>query len=220
MPTGLQVKLNDCRLRVTPPVSAQNLWEDVLTDADRIGLGGDLAAAYQSWGTVGMWAEVRGISSLDRALVEVAYELGFLDELGRKRLLSELNQDESIVEQAIDDAVHSGHLVLVQSRMEAFWHGKRIEIDWTRRSKVWDFFLLLCENGKQGRSLDYLSFNGKYQSSYVSKTKSVLRNDPNFPASLGKLIQPAGRYTVRLALPAHQIHIFSVASHDVLIETR
>lgn len=220
MNTRLEIKLRDCRIRVVPFASGSKLWDDVLTDADRTALGGDLLAAHGRYGTIGMWARVRGITNRNRALVEVAYELGFLDELGRKRLVFELNQDESLVEQAIDDAVRTRDLVLVQSRREAFWRGKPIEVDWTRRAAIWNFFVLLCENAKRGQYLDHISFSREYQPAYVSKTKSVLCNDLNFPATLAKLIVPAGRNTIRLNLPPHQIHIFSVTSHDVLTEAR
>ncbi len=220
MNTRLEIKLRDCRIRVVPFASGSKLWDDVLTDADRTALGGDLLAAHGRYGTIGMWARVRGITNRNRALVEVAYELGFLDELGRKRLISELNQDESLIEQTIDDVVQAGYLVLVESRREAFWQGKPIAIDWHRRSAWWNFFVLLCETAKRGQSLDHTSFTDAKQPEYVNKTKSALRRDGNFPTSLFNLIVSAGRYTIRLNLPPHQIHIFSVTSHDVLTEAR
>lgn len=66
-------------LRIKPPVAAARLWGRVLTERERRQLGGSLEECYARLGTAGMWMQIRGVS-LERAVIEVARELGFLDQ--------------------------------------------------------------------------------------------------------------------------------------------
>ena len=65
--------------RVKPFMSARRLWERVLSEDDKLQLGWDLHASYERLGTVRMWMETHHVS-FTRAVVEVAREIGFLDE--------------------------------------------------------------------------------------------------------------------------------------------
>jgi len=84
-------ELQEHYLRVKAAGSAVRLWERVLTPQDRNRLGGDLPTAFQDGGTVGMWMKLRGVSG-NRALVEVAKKLNFLDEGTSEWLLRELGE--------------------------------------------------------------------------------------------------------------------------------
>jgi hypothetical protein len=78
LPAGIQRRLQELYLRVTPWPAAQRIWER-LTDAERQQLGGDFRDCYaRVRGTAQMWAVLKGVSP-PRAIVEVAHELGFLD---------------------------------------------------------------------------------------------------------------------------------------------
>ncbi|MFH1268863.1 MAG: hypothetical protein ABIK89_24315 [Planctomycetota bacterium] len=63
-----------------------------MTEIDREHLGSDLKEYYGRLGTAGMWMELRGVS-LERAVIEVARELGFLDEPTANWLLREIGED-------------------------------------------------------------------------------------------------------------------------------
>lgn len=79
-------------LRIKPPVAATRLWERVLTERERQQLGGSLDACYPRLGTAGMWMRIRGVS-LERAVIEVARELGFLDQPTATWLLREVGEE-------------------------------------------------------------------------------------------------------------------------------
>ena len=133
-------------LRVSPVVSASLLWDRHLTKGEQRRLGGDFESAYQKFGTVGMWVELRGVTRA-RAVVEVAKLLGLLNEQNANWLLTEIGEylDADDAKQAYIDA---GHLVLQERPREAFWNGNEIEIDWNSKSVLWDFVWQLARFGK------------------------------------------------------------------------
>jgi hypothetical protein len=61
--------------RVQPLASAERMWDRLFTAAERAQLGGNLLEAWRRLGTMGMWANVRGVSA-DEALLEIALKLG------------------------------------------------------------------------------------------------------------------------------------------------
>ena len=71
--------LHTAYARVMPFTSARRLWERVFSDDDKLQLGWNLQKSYKRLGTVRMWMETRHVS-FTRAVVEVAHEIGFLDE--------------------------------------------------------------------------------------------------------------------------------------------
>ena len=80
------------RQRIMPIAAADRLWMRVLTAQDRKRLGGDLAECYTRLkGTAGMWMKLRGVN-YDRAVIEVAHELGFLRDSDKRWLLREIGK--------------------------------------------------------------------------------------------------------------------------------
>src|SRR3990172_8798175 len=79
-------------LRIQPWVAAERLWTRVLTEIDRERLGSDLEECYPRLGTAGMWMELRGVSR-ERAVIEVAPQLGFSHEPNARWLLRENGED-------------------------------------------------------------------------------------------------------------------------------
>lgn len=63
--------------RIRAAVSADQLWNRVLTRDDRRLLGDDLETAWRNLGTVGMWQKIRKVSR-ERAIIEVGLKLGTL----------------------------------------------------------------------------------------------------------------------------------------------
>lgn len=81
-------------LRVRPFASAELMWEQLLTAADRKKLGGDLGVAWQKHGTAGMWAEARRTSP-ERAVLDVALGIGHMSQANYDWLLREMGMRRS-----------------------------------------------------------------------------------------------------------------------------
>lgn len=80
--------------RVENTLAAKALWNRVFTDADRRKCGGDLATAWAKGNTSGLWCNARGTSP-NRAVVDVAYALNFLNAQTRDSLLEALGGEHS-----------------------------------------------------------------------------------------------------------------------------
>jgi hypothetical protein len=92
LPQNVTDELQLQRSRVAPFTSADRLWQRVLNDEDRRQLGGDPEKAYRdNRGTVGMWIKLRGVTP-QRAIVDVAHEIGFLDDSNYRWLLHEIGE--------------------------------------------------------------------------------------------------------------------------------
>ena len=90
LPENLRQKLDELEPRVQSNPAAIVIWARHLTAADRKTLGDDLYQAWKQYGrTAGMWAAARG-GSKERAIVEVAYALDWLDTKTYRQLLDAL----------------------------------------------------------------------------------------------------------------------------------
>jgi len=89
----LKKTIDELAVKIRGPAVATAVWDGLFTDAERQMLGGDV---YQAWkhhgGTAGMWSTVRGVS-INRAIIDIAYELDWLDTPTRKSLIKALNED-------------------------------------------------------------------------------------------------------------------------------
>jgi hypothetical protein len=82
--------------------SLRRVWDRVFTAEERRRLGGDVATANQAYfGPVGMWVHLHGGTS-DRAVVEVAQQLGFANDATRAWLLQALGEEVSMPSQTVD----------------------------------------------------------------------------------------------------------------------
>lgn len=92
LPARLRRTLDELETRVQGSVTAIAVWEKHLSPAERKTLGDD---AYRAWKhnghTAGMWAAVHGVSK-DRAIVDIAYALDWLDTKSCKALLTALGE--------------------------------------------------------------------------------------------------------------------------------
>jgi hypothetical protein len=202
--------------RIGAAVSAAWLWERVLTEAERQRLGGDLERAWRAHGTAGMWMKLRGVS-LPRAVVDVACELDLLDERTRGWLLRELGEAPDDPAEALETAIDSGGLVLIEHPRAAYWRGQPIRVDWKRRPALWDFFWEVCRNAKAGQAVDHITFNAR-DHGIVAKQKSRLLELRDFPRGLTALIRPAGRHAQKLNMPPEQIRLFEVVVGETVRE--
>lgn len=86
----LRRKLDELEPRVQSNAAAIAIWERHLAADDRKALGDDLYQAWKAHGrTAGIWAAVRG-GSKERAIVEVAYALDWLDSQTYRQFLDAL----------------------------------------------------------------------------------------------------------------------------------
>jgi len=203
-------------LQVHSRISANRLWAE-MTDGERDSLGGNLLRAYNQGGTIGMWMRLRRVSQ-PRAIIELAYRLGFISKQRRDRLVCDIHENPSDVEEAVKQAIKSGDLVLVEDDRTVFWKGRKVRIDWHQHSALWSFFMKLCQQAKVGRGVDQLLFSRDFNPNYVTKITSRLCRMAAFPKKLAGLIIPAGLNTKRLDLPPGQIHVFRLETIEILKE--
>jgi hypothetical protein len=71
-------KLQDLDVRIRARVSGDEMWQTLLTEEEQGRLGGQFEQAWRTWGTLGMWMKLRGLTNRFAALVELAYRLDFL----------------------------------------------------------------------------------------------------------------------------------------------
>jgi hypothetical protein len=217
--TPLPPPLEDLRnsaFRIRAPNSAERLWNRHLTPGDRERLGDDFDAAYHRLGTAGMWAKLRGVTP-QRAVVEVAYQLGFLREEDQQWLLREIGEEPD-VEIALSQAIDAGDFVLVESPRGAYWTGEEIAIDWSRHSAMWEFLWQVGRHGKAGRPIDSFTFGESASPDIVTKRKFRLTNMRGFPVDLGDAIESVGSGTQQLILPRERIRIFTLSGLETLEE--
>lgn len=209
-------ELQDCVLRIKPPMAADLFWQRYLTPRNRERLGGDFKAAYSRFGTAGMWAELRGISR-ERAVIEVAKTLGFLRDEDRDWLLGEIGECVD-VDEAIAAAICAQHLVVLEHVREVYWNGERIEIKWRQHYSLWEFVTLLCRHAKANRSIDRFTFGDRAHPNVVTQRKSRLLNRIEFPMDLGDRIEFVGRGTQKLQLEVQRIRVFHQSGIDTIEE--
>lgn len=204
-------------LRIKPFVSAQRMWDRMLTEKDQERLGGDLEQAYQAHGTAGMWMKLRGVS-LERAVIDVAAGIGFLDQSTCAWLLREVGQRYQDPERTMAEASFENKLVLTDKPRQAFWNGDQIEIDWDNESALWSLFWELCQQSKQSRPMHRDDLGEKMKRSAFTTRKGRLVNHDGFPQTLANLVdtKPDGGY--QLDLPPEDIRIFMVEQEDKLTE--
>lgn len=83
--------LDELSISLKSAALGRQLWEMLLSEAERQRLGGDLEASWEQFGTIGMWLHVRG-GSRSRAIVELAHQLDLITESGYQFLLSEIGE--------------------------------------------------------------------------------------------------------------------------------
>jgi len=217
LPPRVVAELQTNAIRIRAAVCALRLWERILTEQDRSRLGGELDPVWRQYGTAGIWMKLRGVSQ-PRAIADVAHALNLIDPSTYQWLLRELGEIHDDPDQAIQAAVATGALVLIERPRAAYWAGALIELDWDRRPALWDFLWELSRQAKAGQPLDHTLFRSSQDHEVVTKQKSRLVNQPGFPADLADHIQATGRYTQQLDLPPAQIRLFEVVCGETVRE--
>jgi hypothetical protein len=200
---------NATRLKAT--FSALRLWNRVLTERERQQLGGDLEALYRKHGAAGIWVKLHGVS-YERAVVDVAFELNFIDGQTRRWLLRELGELSDDPEETLQAAIKTSSLVLTDRPRTVYWKGEPIEVNWARRSALWEFFWSLCQLTKAGKAMDCTDTGESSAPDAVNKIKHRLVSEPGFPSDLAALIKPIGRGTQKLHVAPSMIRLLETTS--------
>jgi hypothetical protein len=140
-----------------------------------------------------------------------------MDDRTRRWLLRELGGVADDPAEALEAAIASGDLVVVEHPRAVYWRGQHIGVNWEKRPALWDFFHALCWQAKAGQAIDHMTFNAA-DIGIVAKQKSRLRGLQGFPRGLAVLIRPTGRFTQRLNLPPSQIRFFEVIVGETVRE--
>lgn len=227
--------------RIRPPAAAFRMWERVLTDQDRRRLvthqdrerlladrqldANDRRHLEVDWklaywvhhGTTGMWMHLRGVS-FPRAVIDIAFRIGFLDSATRDWLLRETGELHDDSQRTVDTATVQNRLVLHERPRQAFWHGDQIEIDWDRERALWSFLWELCRKSKRSQSVTHLDLGEKTTRGALSRRKERLVNHPDFPDTLGILVEPMVGNGYQLDLPPEEIRVFLVDEVEQVAE--
>lgn len=107
---------------------------------------------------------------------------------------------------AVTEAVATGGLVLVDRPRAAYWAGERIDADWDRHPKPWEFLrelaakaLVSAAVGEKDLYADPTSLST--MANRLRRLKSLL------PASLHAQVVPAGTRSYRLDLDVGRVHV-------------
>lgn len=191
-------------------------WNEALSDVERERLGGDVNAFADSR-TPGVLMRLRGWSE-ERAVVEGASMMNFIDSLRRTHLLRQLEETGSDLEGATRQALEEFDLVLVECTDEriAYWRGQEIDIDWFTNQAAWIFFSTVCRKTKQGSYADVCDFGDRFRSrNFISSRQNRLISLDGFPDDLGILFSTSdGRSTIDL--PQDRICILEAATVQVV----
>ena len=160
---------------------------------------------------------LRGVS-FPRAIVDVNKKLGLISEEEHRSLLQEIGEPGDDPDEAIEQAVSRGDLVLVERPRTAYWQRKPIRIDWDKRQTPWNFFWELCSHAKAGQPVDQFNFGESAGPDYVIKQSSRLAGLRGFPRSLAGKIKRCGLGTKRLELERERIRRFEIGADEKLRE--
>lgn len=220
LPARLVEAWRTAYLGAKAPDTAGWLWHRVLTADDRRRLGGDLDGAYARYGgAAGMWRHLRGVS-VPQAVVEVATRYGRLDAATGRALLREFGEEPDDPAAAVESAVASGALVLVEVPRELYWAGEAVPVEWGRHAALWALVWELARASKAGAAVDEYVLRGGASTDpkYTTKLKSRLVRVAGFPATLAARVVSAGRGTYRLDLPPSRIRVFERGAGDSVRE--
>ena len=207
LPADILEELQNAYFRIQTVHGAERVWNRFLKEAQRCQLGNNFAMAYRDGGTVGMWVKLHGVT-VERAIIDVAKLLNFIDEPMQGWLLQGTHESSDDPEEALQMVLARAELVLVLEPRAVYRRGSQVEVEWDRHPSTWNYFLKLCEQAKQGRGVDGFDFSEHVKPDNHIKLKSRLTSKtPGFPPELGVLINSQGGGRQRLDLPPQQIRI-------------
>ncbi|MBA4192640.1 MAG: hypothetical protein C0467_32125 [Planctomycetaceae bacterium] len=166
-----------------------------------------------------MWRHLHGVT-VPQAVVAVAVRIGFLHADLGQTLLRVLEVDPADAIDAVEAAVNSGGLVLVETPREAHWERKSIEVNWVKFSSRWDLLWALARASKGGGSVDAFTLRERNEGDpkFVTKRKCRLVNTVGFPLTLADCVVSAGSGTYRIDVPRDRVRVFERGVGDEVRE--
>lgn len=195
---------------------AERLRDTVFTEAENRRLEHDFDRLFP----YALWQKVRG-GTARQAIVAVCVATGFMSEEVGRALLKKYGETPMGDEASLEAAIAEGGLVFVEWPREVYWEKNRLDIDWSRLSQPWSFFLQLATLGNAGLGLDVATFRGP-ESAHGSSLRSLkgrLVNLPGFPPDLKAHVKRAGRGTYTLRTLKGRIRVLWLKSSEKLIES-
>jgi hypothetical protein len=143
--------------------------------------------------------------------IESTRDLETLDRIaGALGELKYLYRDLAPEDSAIDAAIATGGLVLIEKTREAYWEGEKIDQEWRTFRKPWEFLWQLASNAKSVSPVNDMDLYGRPKP-YSTVVNRWSRLKKLLPASLSRHVIPMGeeeRAMYRLKYPSNRIHLF------------
>lgn len=193
----------------------QALWER-FTPAERDAVADKVQLQYGNGRVAAMWKLARNVSS-ERAIVDAAYELGWMDAGTQRWLLAEIGELAADTDQ-LETLFALTDLVIVTHPRQIYWLGQVVEVDWHVQRASWEYFLALAEQAKKGLPADSSTFGEHRKCDYHIKAKSRLAGLPGFPGKLAQKIEvgPHAGSQV-LTIPPERIRILNLTTQELLV---
>jgi hypothetical protein len=128
---------------------------------------------------------------------------GALDDL--KHMYRDLETERP----AVETAIATGGLVLIEGERGVYWDGEKVSQDWPRYQKAWELLWKLAANARMASFVSDVDLYGRHvppstMHNRWSRLKLML------PPSLRRQILPGigGRATYRLTIPINRIYLF------------
>lgn len=194
---------NKCWSRVIGFSAAEKVWNELLSNAERRRVGGDLdSALVANDDTIGIWKKVKG-SSGRFAVIQIAFAIGFVTLHQRDWLLREFQLSSNL----FDAAIRSGGLVVMERPAVAYWKSEEVLLR-KKGAAPGRFLFQLAKCSKMGIPLNDDNWDDETSQNYFGNLKHQLIRKNSFPADLAKRIKPVESDQYIIDLPADQIRIF------------
>jgi hypothetical protein len=213
VPKAVIEKLERLERLIQTVGAAERLWERVFTEADHERLGSTFQEACKNFSPIGMWITLHG-GSKHRAVIDIAIALNFVDQSTYEWFLREVEETLNDRQSMIDAATSRSRLVLIENTREAYCDGEKFEIEWKRKTALWNF---LWELGKKAKFSQVLSPRADEVLSNLWSLKDRLINREDPPTAFKVLIEAKQDVGCCLNLSPEQITLF-VEEGDRLVE--
>lgn len=169
VPPKVSHKLQEAFLRLKALPSVERVWNGFLTEDERRGHG-DVYKVYKSkGGVVAVWMKCRGVCQ-PRAVIDLAYRLGLMDEAEYRWLDAEISKVDPRIppqkkdkrpssrdtdpQERIERSIRSHNLVLVQGggHYRLYWRGElhAPRRSWGRNYMIWEFLWTAAKQAREG----------------------------------------------------------------------
>ena len=236
LPRTVHAKTEEAFYRVQHWATFLRVWERLLTENERLQLGGDAKACFREYkGAVGMWMALHPMSQ-PRAIIQLAHRTDQLSETDYRWLDSEISKvdpmlpeprramprprnAEEDIDEKISRAKDSHDLVLVEGNgfYRMYWKGNRVDQQWGQHGMSWELIWQLAEKAKLGGQVSWDQFTNSEDRKTVTSRRSRLK--PLLPPELdGQIASGTAPGTYKLIVARRQIALIELEPHQYLLE--